>query len=281
MHANFIPPALGLTPRTYIGQVIYSADAPQATDIVPVHDSPDFEWLHDIDLQALDGQRALVPDRMIPLEVGNQLYSTGQRLDHINNITYAAPRVPTLLTALSMGPVALDPRVYGAQTHAVVLEHNSIVELTINNPGALPHPLHLHGHAFQLIEFGPATTPLEIPEPFRNIAVRRAGTFPPRRDTVVVPEYNYMKIRFTADNPGVWFFHCHMDIHFAMGMGMVFVEAPDVLQQTLRLPQQMLDFCTSRNIPITGNAVGKSGLDFAGLPPAPAIVARSPQSLPN
>ncbi|KAJ1728668.1 ferroxidase fet3, partial [Coemansia biformis] len=207
MHANFIPPAAGLTPRTYIGNVTYSPSALCIQSLSPAPGSPDFQWLHDIELQALDGQPELVPNRKFALEIGSQLYTTGQRLDHINNITYAPPKVPTLYTALSMGADALDPRVYGPQTHAVVLKHNEVVELTINNPGALPHPLHLHGHTFQIVEFGPATTNLPIPEEFQNITIRHAARFPPRRDTVVVPEYNYVIIRFRADNPGVWFFH--------------------------------------------------------------------------
>ncbi|KAJ2770627.1 ferroxidase fet3 [Coemansia nantahalensis] len=281
MHANFIPPTAGLTPRTYIGQVVYREGAPRAATIAPAHGSPDFQWLHDIELQPLDGQPALVPDRRISLEVGNLVYSTGQHLDHINNITYTAPKVPTLLTALSMGAAAADPRVYGPQTNAVVLAHNEVVELTVNNPGDLPHPLHLHGHTFQIIEVGPAMTQLKIPEEYQSTTVRCAGPFPPRRDTAVVPEYSYIKIRFRADNPGVWFFHCHMDIHFAMGMAMVFVEAPDILQQTLRVPQEMLDFCRARDIPIAGNAIGKSGLDFSGAPAVPTVVEPQPLKHPN
>lgn len=29
-----------------------------------------------------------------------------------------------------------------------------------------------------------------------------------RRDTVVIPAYNWMILRFVADNPGYWAFHC-------------------------------------------------------------------------
>ncbi|KAJ2784987.1 ferroxidase fet3 [Coemansia javaensis] len=275
MHTNFIPPAPGLSPRVYTGDVVYSAGAPLNLATKPVPDSPGFKWLDDIELCALDGAPALVPDRQITLEVGSNLYTTGQRLDHINNITYAPPNVPTLYTALTTGSDALDPRIYGPQTHAVVLGHNQAIELFINNPTALPHPLHLHGHTFQVLEYGPvATTVVQVPAEFRNATVRRARHAPPRRDTVVVPEYNYVKLRFRADNPGVWFFHCHMDIHFAMGMGMVFVEAPDVLQRTLRVPDEMYDFCHAQDISVEGNAAGRSGLDFKGLSTPPAIAVR-------
>ena len=29
---------------------------------------------------------------------------------------------------------------------------------------------------------------------------------------------------FRSDNPGVWAFHCHIESHFYMGMGVVFEE---------------------------------------------------------
>lgn len=36
---------------------------------------------------------------------------------------------------------------------------------------------------------------------------------PMRRDTWMVAPGGYTVIRFVANNPGVWFFHCHMDWH--------------------------------------------------------------------
>lgn len=41
---------------------------------------------------------------------------------------------------------------------------------------------------------------------------------PPRQDTVVVPASGYVVIRFVANNPGVWFLHCHFENHFAQGI---------------------------------------------------------------
>ena len=34
-----------------------------------------------------------------------------------------------------------------------------------------------------------------------------------------------MVVRFLSDNPGVWFLHCHIDIHNTNGMGMLINEA--------------------------------------------------------
>ena len=36
-------------------------------------------------------------------------------------------------------------------------------------------------------------------------------------------------MRFVADNPGVWPFHCHVTWHFVMGMQVIFIESADQL----------------------------------------------------
>ncbi|XP_035662675.1 laccase-11-like isoform X2 [Branchiostoma floridae] len=47
---------------------------------------------------------------------------------------------------------------------------------------------------------------------------------PPMKDTVIVPVGGYVVIRFTADNPGWWFVHCHIEIHKVEGMAMMIRE---------------------------------------------------------
>ncbi|KAJ2242042.1 ferroxidase fet3, partial [Coemansia sp. RSA 455] len=217
MYASFIPPTPGLSPRIFIGDIIYQQGAPF---IQPSSYDDSFRWANDINLHALDQEPALPVDRSIRLAVGNNLYQNGQHLDHFNNVTYAPPITPTLYTALSMGDMALDERVYGPQTHAIVLKHNEAIELVIHSPNTLPHPLHLHGHTFQITEYGPAD--LLVPNS-RTVApvVKNTGV-PARRDTMVIPPFQYIKVRFRADNPGVWLLHCHMDIHFVLGMAMTF-----------------------------------------------------------
>ena len=58
-----------------------------------------------------------------------------------------------------------------------------------------------------------------------------------KRDTVVVPMLGHAIIRWVADNPGVWAFHCHMLVHLASGMAMAIVEQPTVLQTQPLVPQ--------------------------------------------
>jgi len=42
------------------------------------------------------------------------------------------------------------------------------------------------------------------------------------KDTVFVPRMGYVVLRFKADNEGLWFFHCHILMHQAVGMAMAF-----------------------------------------------------------
>lgn len=73
-------------------------------------------------------------------------------------------------------------------------------EIIFTNDTMMAHPMHLHGHDFQIVEID--GEPLE-------------GAL---RDTVVVPPGSTIKIAFDADNPGVWAFHCHLLYHLASGM---------------------------------------------------------------
>eukprot|EP01018_Ginkgo_biloba_P037911 Gb_05999 [translate_table: standard] len=50
---------------------------------------------------------------------------------------------------------------------------------------------------------------------------------PPLRNTVALFPYGWTALRFRADNPGVWAFHCHLEAHFFMGMGVMFAEGID------------------------------------------------------
>ena len=77
----------------------------------------------------------------------------------------------------------------------------SSVVLGIVNETAWPHPMHLHGHIFQVIG--------------------RNGTPPARqewRDTVLIEPEERLEVAFRADNPGDWMIHCHILEHQAGGM---------------------------------------------------------------
>ena len=74
------------------------------------------------------------------------------------------------------------------------------VALDIFNHSMMSHPMHLHGHHFQVVAIN-------------GTAVQGA-----MRDTVLVPPMSRISLAFDAVNPGRWLFHCHNLYHMAAGM---------------------------------------------------------------
>jgi FtsP/CotA-like multicopper oxidase with cupredoxin domain len=74
------------------------------------------------------------------------------------------------------------------------------VELIFVNQTRMPHPMHLHGHEFQVVEID---------------GKRFAGAV---RDTVLVPPGRRVAVAFDANNPGLWALHCHLLYHLEAGM---------------------------------------------------------------
>lgn len=92
-----------------------------------------------------------------------------------------------------------------------------------------------------------------------------------RRDVLVLNPNGYMVLRFKADNPGVWFFHCHIEWHIDQGLVATMIESPLELQKTLSIPQSHYDTCIEQDIPYAGNAAGNTVdlLDLKGANVAP------------
>ncbi|KAJ2827645.1 ferroxidase fet3 [Coemansia furcata] len=265
LYANFNTFVPGSNPRYYLGLIEYKKGASIKT-IAPTADSQ-HAWSDDILLKAMDRQPLFSVDKTFDWTFTTKKYSDNITTSIIDKLPFKAPLVPPLFSAFSMGDLALNETIYGPQTQAHVLRLGEVVEIVLRNPSPLDHAMHLHGHAFQVTEYGPSGTPTNKRAP---VSIRKFTEWPMRRDTFVVRAYEYAKVRFHADNPGVWFFHCHMDIHFAMGMAVTFIEAPDVLQKQQTIPQALIDMCHRQGIFTSGNGAGNAGFNLTGLPPIPS-----------
>jgi iron transport multicopper oxidase len=137
------------------------------------------------------------------------------------------------------------------------------VEIVVNNNDAGKHPFHLHGHAFQVIFRSEDDV-----GPFDPANITDLPATPMKRDTVLVRPNGHTVLRFRADNPGVWLFHCHIEWHVASGLTMTMVERPLDIQKQLsgKIPTGHLDACKAGNVPTEGNAAGNTGnlLDLTG-----------------
>ncbi|MEV0380356.1 multicopper oxidase family protein [Nonomuraea sp. NPDC050643] len=77
------------------------------------------------------------------------------------------------------------------------VDRGETVRIVLDNQSPMWHPMHLHGHTFQL-----------------RFANRRG----PRKDTVNIKPRERLNIDVLADNPGEWMFHCHNLYHQEQGM---------------------------------------------------------------
>ncbi|XP_048241783.1 laccase-2-like isoform X2 [Haliotis rufescens] len=104
-----------------------------------------------------------------------------------------------------------------------------IVELVIINEAKafqeLGHPMHLHGHSFYIMGEGKfnkkSTSRAEVMRLDQEGQIPRNYINPPYRDTINVRDAGYVILRFQANNPGFWFFHCHTDSHLAQGKALL------------------------------------------------------------
>ncbi|KAE8711486.1 L-ascorbate oxidase [Hibiscus syriacus] len=113
---------------------------------------------------------------------------------------------------------------------------NTTVDVILQNANALAkdiseiHPWHLHGHDFWVLGYGEGKFK-EGDEKTFNLKN------PPLRNTAVIFPYGWTALRFVADNPGVWAFHCHIEPHLHMGMGVVFAQG---VQRVGQIPREAL-----------------------------------------
>jgi FtsP/CotA-like multicopper oxidase with cupredoxin domain len=90
-------------------------------------------------------------------------------------------------------------------TAPLVARTGERVRVRIGNLSAMDHhPIHLHGHAFDVVETDGGVIP-------------PAGRWP--EVSVLVPVGSTRTIEFTAARPGDWAFHCHMTHHVMNQMG--------------------------------------------------------------
>jgi FtsP/CotA-like multicopper oxidase with cupredoxin domain len=82
----------------------------------------------------------------------------------------------------------------------LAVQEGERVEMTLTNRTEMSHPMHLHGHHFQVVAVN---------------GTRVKGAV---RDTELVPIGGSVTLAFDAGNPGKWMFHCHNLYHMRSGM---------------------------------------------------------------
>ena len=99
---------------------------------------------------------------------------------------------------------AINGQVY-PYADPLIIRNGERARLRYSNRSMMPHPMHLHGHFFRIVN----------------------RSLPPERwvqkDTLILDHMQRIDVEFAADNPGRWFHHCHNLYHMEAGMANVVV----------------------------------------------------------
>ncbi|XP_004302195.1 PREDICTED: L-ascorbate oxidase [Fragaria vesca subsp. vesca] len=185
------------------------------------------------------------PDRVIVF-LNTQNKINGYVRWSVNNVSFTLPHTPYLIALKENLTDAFDqtppPEGYdfvnydiykvANNTNATTsdgiyrLHFNTTVDVILQNANTMnvnnseTHPWHLHGHDFWVLGHGEGKFDINNHTKYNLVN-------PIMKNTVPVHTYGWTALRFRADNPGVWAFHCHIESHFYMGMGVVFAEGID------------------------------------------------------
>ncbi|KAL0063557.1 laccase, multicopper oxidase, benzenediol:oxygen oxidorectuctase [Marasmius tenuissimus] len=188
------------------------------------------KWLDERDLHPLENPGA--PGEPIPGGVDHAInldFSTSSNEFMINDVKFEPPSLPVLLQVLS-GAVRPDEILPKGSVYP--LPPNATIEITMTGAGkkGWEHPIHLHGHTFDVVRVAGSDT-----YNYQN---------PVRRDVVNSGKGgDEVTIRFVTDNPGPWFLHCHIDWHLETGFAVVFAEAPERWQAEIDPPPAWEELC--------------------------------------
>jgi FtsP/CotA-like multicopper oxidase with cupredoxin domain len=117
----------------------------------------------------------------------------------------AAQNIDMVFEKIPGGPHKFNTfTVNGKPSPEITIHEGQRYRLTFRNRTDDAHPLHLHRHQLELVDINGKPT---------------SGLI---KDTVVVPFYGRAAVEFTANQPGLSLFHCHIQMHMDYGFKALF-----------------------------------------------------------
>jgi FtsP/CotA-like multicopper oxidase with cupredoxin domain len=186
------------------------------------------------------------PDKDTTYEIAVSFQIGAYALDkaYINSTTWTAAKAPTLNQAVAglqadntkFNTAGLSSAYDTSSQFVIDIPTYQVIDLLINNLDEGAHPFHLHGHQFWIMAFG-GNGYFDW-----NSYPKLNATNPMRRDTMTLDAYGWALIRFRADNPGLWAFHCHISWHMEAGLLMQFQTRNDIMKGWT-LPSDVVGLC--------------------------------------
>ncbi|UJR07071.1 hypothetical protein I4U23_011359 [Adineta vaga] len=174
--------------------------------------SSDANYMH----MRADPKKGITSDMYSPL-----LHQMAEKVDHLGS---SSPRKEARNQL---------PTIQSDENGHYFVPYQAVVDIFLNNTDAGEHPFHLHGYTFWIV----ATSDYPVAE-----SLYAADYI--QRDTVSVPALGWVKIRFVADNPGAWLFHCHIEWHMSAGLALAFLTSPkELLADGYRVTESQRKMC--------------------------------------
>ncbi|KAF5331305.1 hypothetical protein D9758_015798 [Tetrapyrgos nigripes] len=184
-------------------------------------------FLLESDLRPLFPEPAPVPTHNLSFEL---VVTDGAAIWHINGVQYIPPKEPTLLQVLN-----------GATTNGSFNEHENTFVFPLGSVVQVDfppsddddaHPFHLHGMNFFVVKSNTSDV-INTENPIRRdtVASGQAGT----------------TIRFVLDQPGPFFFHCHIFWHMQAGLGSVMLPDPEGSRNVVKPSPEWDALCPAYN----------------------------------
>jgi hypothetical protein len=179
------------------------------------------------DLSTLNGTASLSPLSIQPDET-ILLYTKMEVLSHLGNVpsgfinrTSWAPQIEPLV---SLPRTSWDKNQLVPQVPMSTDSTKAWIDIVVNNLDEKGHPFHLHGYDFYVLaQYYPEHRGYHAYNPFES-STPKGGPLnlanPKLKDTIYIPAQGYAVLRIEANNPGIWFFHCHVLWHSGTGMAM-------------------------------------------------------------
>ena len=101
---------------------------------------------------------------------------------------------------------SFDGQKYSEGVEPIRFERNERARVVLINDSMMTHPIHLHGHFFEVVN-------------------GHTGSHPVKHTVMVLPG-GKVSFDLTADAPGDWAFHCHLLLHMHAGMFRVVTVRP-------------------------------------------------------
>ncbi|KAI9309859.1 Cupredoxin [Zopfochytrium polystomum] len=254
--------------------VSYGSDNPYGDAIDTTESSDAFILYDDSMLRTFVPAKkteVLKPTRRIVLDAAVQMMADGSARGTFNNTAYIQPKVPSLITALTIGDtLKSDPTVYGVDTIPYVIDDGVTEIVILNQDITNAHSFHLHGHSFQIVD-------ADDDDDGGAGGDDDTASGYPTRDTIQIPPSSYAVIRFRNENAGVWLLHSTNTFLRDFGFAATLIVNPDEIADADDLMDAAYNqTCAAAGVPTRGNAAGNLGSDLSGYIFSPGLPPSGP-----